>query len=92
VFYCNGSIVNNRIYNNSGIDYGYGIKDCGGYIEGNIVASHSGKIAGRGIYGCSGTIRQNTIQGNSHYALDNCSAAIVVDNKIVPVRIGVSNS
>ncbi|MBL7645696.1 MAG: right-handed parallel beta-helix repeat-containing protein [Candidatus Hydrogenedentes bacterium] len=81
IFYCNGTIANNRIYNNSGTNYGYGIKDCSGLIEGNVITSNRGGIAGRGVSGCSGTIRLNTLEGNSHYGIDNCTTAVISDNK-----------
>ncbi len=62
--YCDGTIKNNTITDNSAWGFGGGLHDCDGIIQNNTIVGN-GASHGGGLDNCGGTIQNNVITGNS---------------------------
>jgi hypothetical protein len=64
VYWCDGTIEDNRILGNSAQN-GAGLSGCAGTIQNNLIVNNRCLGWGGGVHWCSGTIQNNLIAGNS---------------------------
>ncbi len=65
VAFCDGTVEDNTISDNSAGGYGGGLYECQGMISHNLISGNVAEQGGGGLSNCNGAIEGNAIRGNT---------------------------